>query len=105
MIKARIRWCTCRVENILTLGKLLSLWFCFLLHSILFLISQTSYHTYKIISSYELASPVMGTIEKRAGIIPYIFSSSIALLSSFLSCSFYLLDLRTISNVDILEMT
>ena len=62
MIKARIRWCTCRVENILTLGKLLSLWFCFLLHSILFLISQTSYLTYKIISSYELARPVMGTI-------------------------------------------
>ena len=55
-------WCTCRVENILTLGKLLSLWFCFLLHSILFLISQTSYRTYKIISSYELACPVMGTI-------------------------------------------
>ena len=50
------------VENILTLGKLLSLWFCFLLHSILFLISQTSYRTYKIISSYELARPVMGTI-------------------------------------------
>ena len=46
MIKARIRWCTCRVENILTLGKLLSLWFCFLLHSILFFISQTSYCTY-----------------------------------------------------------
>ena len=62
MIKARIRWCTCRVENILTLGKLLNLWFCFLLHSILFLISQTSYRTYKIISSYELARPVMGTI-------------------------------------------
>ena len=62
MIKARIRWCTCRVENILTLGKLLSLWFCFLLHSILFFISQTSYPTYKIISSYELARPVMGTI-------------------------------------------
>ena len=62
MIKARIRWCTCRVDNILTLGKLLSLWFCFLLHSILFLISQTSYRTYKIISSYELARPVMGTI-------------------------------------------
>ena len=62
MIKARIRWCTCRVENILTLGKLLSLWFCFLLHSILFLISQTSYRTYKIISRYELARPVMGTI-------------------------------------------
>ena len=62
MIKARIRWCTCRVENLLTLGKLLSLWFCFLLHSILFLISQTSYRTYKIISSYELARPVMGTI-------------------------------------------
>ena len=62
MIKARIRWCTCRVENILTLGKLLSLWFCFLLHSILLLISQTSYRTYKIISSNELARPVMGTI-------------------------------------------
>ena len=50
------------MENILTLGKLLSLWFCFLLHSILFLISQTSYRTYKIISSYELAHPIMGTI-------------------------------------------
>ena len=50
------------MENILTLGKLLSLWFCFLLHSILFLISQTSYRTYKIISSYELARPVMGNI-------------------------------------------
>ena len=62
MIKARIRWCTCRVENILTLGKLLSLWFCFLLHSILFLISQTSYRTYKIISSYELTRPLIGTI-------------------------------------------
>ena len=62
MIKARIRWCTCRVENILNLGKLLSLWFCFLLHSILFLISQTSYRTYKIYSSYELARPIMGTI-------------------------------------------
>ena len=62
MTKARIRWCTCRVENILTLGKLLSLWFCFLLHSILFLISQTSYRTYKIISRYELARPIMGTI-------------------------------------------
>ena len=62
MIKARIRWCTCRVENILNLGKLLSLWFCFLLHSILFLISQASYRTYKIISRYELARPIMGTI-------------------------------------------
>ena len=62
MIKARIRWCTCRVENILTLGKLLRLWFCFLLHSILFFIYQSSYHTYKIISSYELARPIMGTI-------------------------------------------
>ena len=50
------------MENILTLGKLLSLWFCFLLHSILFLISQTSYRTYKITSSYELARPVMGTV-------------------------------------------
>ena len=63
MIKARIRWCSCRVENILTLGKLLRLWFCFLLHSILFFVSQTSYHTYKIISAMSsLARPTMGTI-------------------------------------------
>ena len=63
MIKARIRWCSSRLENILTLGKLLRLWFCFLHHSILFFISQTSYRrTYKIISSYELARPIMGTI-------------------------------------------
>ena len=50
------------MENILTLGKLLSLWFCFLLHSILFFISQTSYRTYKMISRYELPHPIMGTI-------------------------------------------
>ena len=81
MIKARIRWCTCRVENILTLGKLLSLWFCFLLLSILFLISQSSYRTYKIISSYELARPVMGTIflvneisRNTASLPPHTFS-------------------------------
>ena len=61
MIKARIRWCSCRVVNILTLVKLLRLWFCFLLHSIFFK-SQTSYRTYKIISSYELTRPIMGTI-------------------------------------------
>ena len=73
MIKARIRLCTCRVENILTLGKLLSLWFCFL-H--LFLISQTSYRTYKIISSYELARPIMGTI--FLVIINFKISSSIS---------------------------
>ena len=62
MIKARIRWCSSRVENILALGKFLRLLFCFLLHSILFFISQTSYRTYQIISSYELARPIMGTI-------------------------------------------
>ena len=61
MIKVRVRWCTCRVENVITLGKLLSLWFCFLL-SILFLKTRTSYHIYKIISSNELARSVMGTI-------------------------------------------
>ena len=61
MIKARIRWCSCRVENILTLGKLLRLWFCFLLHSIFFYISSLL-STYKIISSYELTRPIMGTI-------------------------------------------
>ena len=55
-----------------------------------------------IISS---STRIMVTIKKRAGVIPYSFSSSIALLSSLLSCSFYLLDPRTISRVDILEMT
>ena len=50
------------MENVIALGKLLSLWFCFLLHSILFLKTQTSYRTYKIISSNEHARPVMGTI-------------------------------------------
>ena len=53
----------------------------------------------------ELLTRIMVTIKKRAGVIPYSFSSSIALLSSLLSCSFYLLDPRTISRVDILEMT
>ena len=47
----------------------------------------------------------MVPIKKRAGVIPYIFSSSLALLSSLVSCRFYLLDQRTISGVDILEMT
>ena len=54
---------------------------------------------------FSLITRKMVTIKKRAGVIPYIFSSSIALLSSLLSCSFYLLDLKTISSVDILEMT
>ena len=54
---------------------------------------------------YGLTTRKMVTIKKRAGVIPYIFSSRIALLSSLLSCSFYLLDLKTISSVDILEMT
>ena len=48
---------------------------------------------------------IMVTIKKRAGVIPYSFSSSKALLSSLLSCSFYLLDPRTISRVAIIEMT
>ena len=68
MIKARIRWCTCRVENILTLGKLLSLWSYFLISN-LFLISQTSYRTYKIISSYELAG-ISVYIVPKVGIFP-----------------------------------
>ena len=50
---------------------------------------------------YKAITRIMVTIKKRAGVIPYSFSSSsIALLSSLLSCSFYLLDLRTISSVD-----
>ena len=81
MIKARIRWCSCRVENILTLGKLLRLWFCFLLHSIMFFISQTSYRTYKIISSYELAHPIMGTIFLVMYIILYIVRANFVLIT------------------------
>ena len=57
------------------------------------------------IENRDIYTRIMVTIKKRAGVIPYSFSSSIALLSSLLSCSFYLLDLRTISSVDILEMT
>ena len=44
-------------------------------------------------------------LKGRAGVIPYIFLSSIALFSSLFSCSFYILDLRTISSVNILEIT
>ena len=62
MIKARIRWCSCRVENILTLGKLLRLWFCFLLHSILFFYISNPLSYIQNNFSYELARPIMGTI-------------------------------------------
>ena len=58
MIKARIRWCSSRVENILTLGKLLSLWFCFIL--CLLYLKPLIVHTNNF--SYELARPIMGTI-------------------------------------------
>ena len=44
-------------------------------------------------------------LESELESFPIFFSSSIALLSSLLSCNFYLLDLKTISSVDILEMT
>ena len=66
------------------------------------MIGERSKYVYARIA---LLTRIMVTIKKRAGVIPYSFSSSIALLSSLLSCSFYLLDLRTISSVDILEMT
>ena len=49
------------MENVIALAKLLSLWFYFLLLS-MFLKTQTCCRTYKIISSNELARPVMGTI-------------------------------------------
>ena len=61
MIKVRIKWCSCRVENILTLGKLLRLWFCFLLHSFFFYISNLLSYIQNNFS-YELARPIMGTI-------------------------------------------
>ena len=55
--------------------------------------------------NHGITTRIMVTIKKRAVVIPYSFSSSIALLSSLFSCSFYLLDLRKISSVDILQMT
>ena len=72
------------MENVITLGKLLSLWFYFLVLSILFLKSQSSYRTYKIISSNELARHVMGTIFLVV-VFPdtgkLLFSSSVLFLS------------------------
>ena len=47
----------------------------------------------------------MVPIKKRAGRHSTYLSSSLALLSSLLSCSFYLLDQRTISGVEIIKMT
>ena len=48
----------------------------------------------------------MVPIKKQAGSFPNFFPSSLALVvSSVLSCSFYVLDQRTISDVDVLEMT
>ena len=81
MIKARIRWCTCRVENILTLGKLLSLWFCFLLHSICFFYLKPLIVHKKIISSYELARPIMGTI-----FLVYIICMSVCMYVGMYVC-------------------
>ena len=61
MLKARIRWCSCRVENILTFGKLLRLvlfpspfYFVFDISNLLSYIQNNF--------SYELARPIMGTI-------------------------------------------
>ena len=47
------------MENVLTLHKLLSLWFCFLLHSV-DISNLISY--IQNFSSNELARPIMGTI-------------------------------------------
>ena len=43
----------------------------------MFLISQTSYRTYKIILSYELARPVMGTIFLVLIVLYYNYSVEI----------------------------
>ena len=72
------RWCSWRVENILTLGKFLRLWFCFLLHSILFFISQNSYRTYKIISamsSLAVSVRVPGSTERLVYISNLLLAS------------------------------
>ena len=53
--------CSCRVENILTLSKLLRLWFGFLLHLFYFYISNLLSYIQNNFS-YELARPIMGTI-------------------------------------------
>ena len=62
MIKARIRWCTCRVENILTLGKLLSLWFLFPPPFYFFFDISNLLSYIQNNFKHELARPVMGTI-------------------------------------------
>ena len=67
MIKARIRWCSCRVENILTLGKSVVLfpppfYFVFYISNLLSYIQNNF--------SYELARPIMGTI-----FLVYIYST------------------------------
>ena len=117
------------VENVITLGKLIGLFFLILSPPPLYFVFENKRNDFarhvmgtiflvgerakrarhsqvcSIENRIYIYTRIMVTIKKRAGVIPYSFSSSIALLSSLLSCSFYLLDLRTISSVDILEMT
>ena len=62
-------------------------------------------YTARLLIEHPESGSLRSPIKKRAGVIPYIFSSSIARLFVFVFCSFYLLDLRTISSVNILEMT
>ena len=61
MIKARIRWCSCRVEYILTLGKFVTSVVRFPPFYFVFDISNLLSHIQNNFS-YELARPIMGTI-------------------------------------------
>ena len=66
MIKARIRWCSCRVESILTLGKFVTsvvlfpppFYFVFDISNLLSYIQNNF--------SYEVACPIIGERAKRA---------------------------------------
>ena len=103
-----VSYCSCALEwwDVRTPGAILNV-FDFLDYTYfkisISLILKFSRLLVSFASLAELYTRIMVTIKKRAGVVPYSFSSSIALLSSLLSCSFYLLG--TISSVDILEMT
>ena len=74
-------WCSCRVDNIFTLGKLLHLWFCFLLHSILFFISQTSYWR-----ASEASETLSGLFNRESYIYIYIYINTMAECRSGRKC-------------------
>ena len=70
------------MENVINMGKLLSLWVCFLFIFILFFKTPTSYRTDKIISKNELARPVMRNIFLVGVTIISVFVSTVSSVST-----------------------